>query len=154
MRGVYRKEVPLYMENRQCNTCKETKPLSEFYPQGKYKDGRPRIMRKCKICDNKRERLDRSNKQSNQRPRLKAWLRNIKSELLCVDCKLQFKNKEWLCDFHHINSSNKEFAVASMIARGMARTRIQAEIDKCIPLCSNCHRTRHHLGGYQVTVSC
>ena len=45
-------------------------------------------------------------------------------------------------DFHHINEDDKEFGLSS---RGMTRSweKIRNELDKCILLCSNCHREVH-----------
>ena len=45
-------------------------------------------------------------------------------------------------DFHHVDSSTKEFGIS---AGGWTRTweRMKPELDKCILLCSNCHRELH-----------
>jgi len=45
-------------------------------------------------------------------------------------------------DFHHLDESKKDFAIGS---RGHSRSwvRVQAELDKCILVCSNCHREIH-----------
>jgi hypothetical protein len=41
-------------------------------------------------------------------------------------------------EFHHEHS--KEYPVSAMINGGYPIKRIQAEIEKCIVLCANCHR--------------
>ena len=45
-------------------------------------------------------------------------------------------------EFHHLDSSKKDFGIS---ARGYTRSwaRVRAEIDKCVLLCSNCHRELH-----------
>lgn len=43
-------------------------------------------------------------------------------------------------DFHHVDPSKKDFAV-SRVSKSWAV--IKAELDKCILLCSNCHREFH-----------
>ena len=43
--------------------------------------------------------------------------------------------------FHHVDPSVKEFGVATMRAHSLKK--IQAEIDKCIVLCANCHAEYH-----------
>ena len=36
--------------HRVCGTCGLLKPVSDFYKDGKYKDGRTRYRRDCKDC--------------------------------------------------------------------------------------------------------
>jgi hypothetical protein len=36
--------------HRVCGTCGKLKPLSEFYRDGKTKDGKPKYRRDCKTC--------------------------------------------------------------------------------------------------------
>lgn len=45
-------------------------------------------------------------------------------------------------DFHHRNSSEKNFGIS---AKGYTRSwaKVQAELDKCVLLCANCHREIH-----------
>lgn len=45
-------------------------------------------------------------------------------------------------EFHHINPEEKLHTVKDLMVRNWEL--IQAEIDKCILLCSNCHREEHH----------
>lgn len=44
-------------------------------------------------------------------------------------------------DFHHIDSSKKDFTISSNCNKSWERIKI--EIDKCILVCSNCHRELH-----------
>lgn len=46
-------------------------------------------------------------------------------------------------EFHHTDPSQKDFGIG---AEGQTRSfeRIKAELDKCILVCSNCHREIHH----------
>ena len=46
-------------------------------------------------------------------------------------------------DFHHINPETKERGVSEFVRGGYALNRLVEEIDKCICLCSNCHRILH-----------
>lgn len=45
-------------------------------------------------------------------------------------------------EFHHIDGSNKDFGLSQ---RGNTRSweKVKQELDKCILLCSNCHRELH-----------
>jgi hypothetical protein len=59
---------------------------------------------------------------------------------MCHDCKKSFS---FCCyDFHHIDSSTKLFEIASRLD-GKIET-IMEEVNKCIMICSNCHRIRHY----------
>jgi hypothetical protein len=45
-------------QGRTCNVCDETKPRTDFYPNGRY------LMRTCKACDNQRRmRREKKNKK-------------------------------------------------------------------------------------------
>ena len=45
-------------------------------------------------------------------------------------------------DFHHLDPSTKRFNISSSMSRKMPETI--AEADKCILICSNCHRELHY----------
>ena len=59
---------------------------------------------------------------------------------ICHDCGCSSKYQE-IFDFHHKDPAEKEFSIAHIIHYGWAK--IEAELKKCIMLCSNCHRIRH-----------
>jgi hypothetical protein len=45
-------------------------------------------------------------------------------------------------DFHHKNPSKKDFRISTGRSFGWEKTK--EELDKCVLLCSNCHREIHH----------
>jgi hypothetical protein len=57
----------------------------------------------------------------------------------CADCSGTFHPAAM--DFHHLDESAKENNVAALLAGGWER--VVAELEKCVLLCANCHRTRH-----------
>lgn len=52
-------------------------------------------------------------------------------------------------DFHHLDPSMKEIGICRLTRRVPTEQRLR-ELDKCIPLCSNCHRELH-AGMWEVT---
>ena len=45
-------------------------------------------------------------------------------------------------EFHHVDPSSKDFTISNMTAT-WRWDMIQAELDKCVLLCANCHREEH-----------
>jgi len=81
------------------------------------------------------------NKVSSRKKNLHMWFQNYKKNLSCKMCGENFLA---CLDFHHLNESEKDFNVAYMALSGYSKERIKKEIDKCIVLCSNCHRKLHY----------
>lgn len=79
-------------------------------------------------------------RRKNERKRtLIEWLQTYKSEHPCIECG----ESEPICiDFHHVDPAQKEVNVASLVNCGSLK-KLQAEIEKCVPLCANCHRKVH-----------
>lgn len=80
-------------------------------------------------------------KEINRRAKtkLKAWFNAYKATLRCTRCT---EDDPSCLDFHHVDD-NKEHGVAKLISVGGSKARILAEVQKCIVLCSNCHRKEH-----------
>ena len=60
----------------------------------------------------------------------------------CLHCGFSDITRPEVFDFHHIDPSNKE-SVPSKLG-SYSWERMKKEIDKCICLCANCHRTEHN----------
>ena len=84
------------------------------------------------------------NKRTRERNRQALFYHQRKSEGLCVDCGLQTDFMS-VCDFHHKDAETKSDRVAELISHYRSWEIVQAELDKCILLCSNSHRIRHEL---------
>ena len=86
-------------------------------------------------------------------PKSKARQKRLKRKNLKLKC-IEYKGgKCCLCgfnrfssalDFHHLDPSKKEINIAEAFARNHSFKRIQKELDKCLMVCSNCHRGIHN----------
>jgi hypothetical protein len=59
----------------------------------------------------------------------------------CIVCN--YDKYQGALEFHHIDSSIKDFAIADYYYNQFGAERLQQEIAKCIILCANCHRILH-----------
>jgi len=126
--NIYNKRENILPDRKICSRCKKDKLNSEF---NKRKNRDYQFQSMCKDC-NSRDRQDRQ--------------RIFKQE--CVD----YKGGECQCcgyhacnsalDFHHIDPEIKSFGIAEQ-RRTKMNDEIKRELDKCILVCSNCHREIH-----------
>ncbi len=65
--------------------------------------------------------------------------REFKQTLKCEKCG---EDRAPTLDFHH--PDNKEASVANLVHGRYGWDLIMAEVQKCIVLCSNCHRMLHY----------
>lgn len=88
--------------------------------------------------NNKNRQIDL---QLKRRKNIRQWLWRYKRSLKCFDCKISFKDHPEWCDFHHLNPLLKEGTIRNTLT--YSKKKMLLEINKCVPLCANCHRTRH-----------
>ena len=67
----------------------------------------------------------------------------IKKTLMCRKCG---ENRWYLLDFHHRNPNEKDYVVSDLTRTPIAT--IMKEVEKCDPLCANCHREWHYLSSH------
>lgn len=107
-----------------------------------YKD-KQKARSQCREYHREWYRKNRSKRQEEVRQRkeeLAVWLTEYKKALKCQRCP---ENHPACIDFHHRDSSQKEAKVSDMLRNGCSKESILREIEKCDPLCSNCHRKLH-----------
>jgi len=128
-----------------CTRCNEKKDWGYFSKNKRAKDGYQRI---CKLCKkeedhrlyllNPKQILARNKRYSDK---IKEWWKVYRTTLKCTKCN---EDRFWVIDLHHLDPNEKEYNVSSMIWENHSLKKIQGEIDKCIPLCANCHRDYHY----------
>lgn len=117
-----------------CSKCKEYKPANEFYNSKHGKFGKHHY---CKIC-HRGSHDPVSTKQYHKERAYRLKLHYVKEAGdKCQRCGYN----EFIAalDFHHINRDEKEYHPQKVINNGN-HEMAQAELDKCILLCANCHR--------------
>ena len=63
----------------------------------------------------------------------------------CLSCGLEFNgNNASVFDFHHVDSTKKKFNLNAKSAQNKSFEKMLNELEKCVMLCSNCHRLHHH----------
>ena len=107
-----------------------------------YKD---ESVRKKKAAEYSREHYLRNKEKQiaanseYKKKRRKEW-NAFKCTLKCTKCG--FSHPAAL-DFHHEDPSEKEYNINRLISNGQFK-KAEAELEKCIVLCANCHRIHHY----------
>jgi hypothetical protein len=118
--------MPIH-ESKHCKRCDTIKEAKEFYRRRKGND----LSSYCKPC---------TNNQTIERQR--------EFKLKCIEYKggecsrCGYKKCAAALDFHHTDSTQKDISIAKM-RHTKFDERVIKELDKCILVCSNCHREIH-----------
>lgn len=117
------------------NLAKRKAGMSENRPSHlKYQDGPPEIL---SYTENEWENLS---KNLRFRRRNQAKVASLKLESGCSNCG--YSKNPIALEYHHKNSDNKVMDISTMITQGLSMKRIHDEIDKCVVLCSCCHKIK------------
>ena len=116
------------VECKWCNDCKTFRPLNEFSTRSDRAAGRAGYCRTCTAAQQKALR---------QKYKEEAVL--YKGDV-CFDCHETFASHVY--DFHHLDPYQKDLSWSDMNRRSLEHNK--NELDKCVLLCANCHRDRHH----------
>lgn len=117
------------MNTKKCSKCGRELPVTEYYKRGNGK-----LRAECKECHRKYV-----NKKYQER---KEKVDEIKAQYKCAKCG---ETRPYTLDFHHKDPSKKKQTIARMTSNYNKLEDIYKEIDKCVVLCSNCHRAFHYL---------
>lgn len=137
----FRTHEYIYNKMKKCSKCGLEKENLEFNKHSNSRDG---LTSWCKTCVKEYTKKDYENnkekyitKHKTIRKEKKRWVDEIKSTLKCEKCG---ENHIATLDFHHIDPNEKEFGIARNY---FSKEKILKEIEKCVVLCSNCHRKLH-----------
>lgn len=132
-------------ELRYCKKCDSHKPLTKEYwhKRSSRKDGWEFYCKECvkkTTLANYNKNKEAWNKTTRKNKKLQRQrINEYKDSLSCSKCG---ESRNWLLDFHHQDPSQKDFQISQGERFGWEK--VKNEIEKCIPLCSNCHRDFHY----------
>jgi hypothetical protein len=110
-----------------CTKCKIEKDIVEFYKKSN------RNSSYCKKCFDV-YCMERWKERKNKAIAYKGSK--------CIDCSIGFpEHPRCVFDFHHLDPSLKDMDWKKL--RQCSWDKVVSELDKCVLLCSNCHRIRH-----------
>ena len=119
------------METKICTKCGQELSIEDF----NWRDNKKGTRRsECKYCHTKY--------MNNIYQTKRQVVVNLKSGKCCEKCG---DKRDYVLDFHHKDPSIKEDTIARMISNNYRLEHTLKEIEKCIILCSNCHREFHYL---------
>lgn len=131
------------MNKKKCASCSCEKDLQDFNKRASAPDG---LQFSCRVCTKLQYRKHYVTNKATIHTRVAIRKRSIKkrldeykSTLACVKCG---EDTPVCLDFHHVDD-NKEFGISKSANEGISWNKIITEIDKCVVLCSNCHRKVH-----------
>lgn len=125
-----------------CSKCKIEKQEDEFSFKNKSKGIR---LERCKSChsayikehyaNNKEAYIARAKRDAYKvHKRLVEFVRSLKTH--CTHCG---EDHPAVLDFHHTDPNEKEIEISA----AKSKKQVLREIQKCVVLCSNCHRKLH-----------
>lgn len=128
-----------------CNKCKSKLNESQFNKNKSRKDGLQNYCRDCEKTKHRnwylKNRESRIKKAHNDGKLRLKWFEEYKRNLKCEKCG---ENHIACLDFHHKDKDNKESSISKMVTNNCSIKKIKKEMEKCMVLCSNCHRILHY----------
>lgn len=118
------------MEYKTCSKCSINKPLEDYWKAPRSKDG------KCSWCKS----CVSIGMRNHARMRKQEAIKQLGGK--CSQCGGLFHPAAY--DFHHIDPTEKETGIARLLqSYAIEHPKVQQELEKCVLLCANCHRTLH-----------
>lgn len=136
---------------KECNDCKETKPLGEFNWRNKSKGTKQPYCIPCQRATNRKDYKENKHRWKGRAAQRKVDARKVVLEYLndnhCVDCG---ENRKACLQFDHKDGVDKDSTLSRAVNNGWSKKRLMDEIKKCDVRCANCHaiRTSKQFGWY------
>jgi len=129
-----------------CTNCKNELPFKDFNKKKTNKDGFQNICRKCSNESSKKYyRLNKENHIKAVSVIRNGYIKRNKQVVewakLKHGCALCEESDPCCIDCHHLGGKDKN--VSQLVAGGYGLPTLLKEINKCVCVCSNCHRKIH-----------
>lgn len=130
------------IDGKVCNKCKTWLPLTAF---SRNKECSLGVVGTCRQCEN--ERVTKWYRDNRKRRQQAMNERNRKRKRLvvehfgdkCLDCGQTYP--QCVYEFHHLDPSQKDWNPSQSLSH--SEERMWQELNKCVMLCSKCHKIRH-----------
>jgi len=123
-----------------CSKCNNSKDDDRFPFKNKSENKRSSV---CKECQREYKNKHYSLNKESHYKRNKATtakLRSYANSVKHTGCVVCGENDVCCLDFHHTKDKTKEVAVIVNLG---SMIKLKSEVEKCVVLCSNCHRKLH-----------
>lgn len=141
---------------KRCPNCQMEKDFSCFSSNKTRPSGLNSWCRECsKQACKKHYNANKSSRIKDAADRREKQKKFLKEYVLSLDPKCQnCGESEFIClDYHHVDPKKKKKNVSSIIHCGHSFELLKSELEKCIILCSNCHR-KYHAGLLELIDPC
>ena len=118
------------METKVCTKCGRELPIDQFNWRDKTKGTRRSECKECHCSYMKKKYQEK-----------KQIVQDLKAQDKCAKCG---DDRGYVLDYHHVDPNQKLDTIARMTSNYYSLENVAKEIDKCICLCSNCHREFHY----------
>ena len=130
-----------------CSDCTQSLPFDSFNKKKTNKNNTIQYQSKCKECNKKYHQQHYRNNKNDYLKKARKWDLNYKRTIyqLLMDsskngCRY-CNEKDFRCiEFNHIDRSTKLYNISHMINNSMSIHDIKMELQKCEPVCANCHK--------------
>lgn len=134
------------MTTKICTKCNRELPIESFRWKNKAENRRHSQCKECQRAQEKiyyQENIARKESVLNTTNAQRERNINIVNQFKMCGCAKCGEKRLHLLDCHHINPNEKIKDINKMLNSASAKT-LELELNKCIVLCSNCHRDFHY----------
>ena len=134
-------------ETKICTKCKQELPIENFRWKNKTEGRRHSQCRDCQKAQEKihyRESLERRQNVLATAQSQKDRNISIVEQYKQLGCQKCGERRQYVLDCHHLQESSKFDNISKMV-KSAGMEQLKKELNKCVVLCSNCHREFHFL---------